>query len=152
MAKDENFNTLCIGRVIHTPMTPGLITRTYTLPTHWQTLCLQIPLRLDDPQYKETTKIPQMILIPSSLWLFSTLQKLLQSTVPFALTIQTTSSLFTHHTTAQPFQQCPAPPPLSSSLPALLPLLTALAAPLTSLPLPLQIVLLTVSWLSPMSK
>jgi len=58
MAKDENFNTLCIGRVIHTPTTLGLITRTYTLLTHWQTSCLQIPLQLDDLQYKETTKNP----------------------------------------------------------------------------------------------
>ena len=39
MAEDENFNTLCIGRVIHTLTTPGLITRTYTPQTHWQILC-----------------------------------------------------------------------------------------------------------------
>ena len=39
MAEDENFNTLCIGRVIHTPTILGLIIRTYTPQTHWQTLC-----------------------------------------------------------------------------------------------------------------
>ena len=88
IAEDENFNTLCIGRVTHTLTTPGLITRTYMLLTHWQTSCLQIPLWLDNLQYKETTEISQTILIPTSLWLFNTLQKLLQSTAPFASTIQ----------------------------------------------------------------
>jgi len=130
MAEVENFNTLCIGRVIHTLTTPGLITRTYMLLMHWQTSCLQILLRLDDLQYKETTEISQMILIPTSPWLFNTLQQLLPFTAPFALTIQTYSSLFTPHTTAQPSQQCLAHPPPSSSLPACLPLPTVLATPL----------------------
>ena len=101
MAEDENFNTSCIGRVIHTLTTPRSITRTYTLLMHWQTLCLQIPLQLDDLQYKETARIPQTILIPSSLWLSNTLQKLLQFTVPFASTIQTRFLPSIHHTTAQ---------------------------------------------------
>jgi len=39
MAEDKNFNTLCTGRAIHTPTTPGLITKTYMLPMHWQTSC-----------------------------------------------------------------------------------------------------------------
>ena len=86
MAENENFNTLCIGRVTHTLTTPGLITRTYMLLTHWQISCLQILLWLDDLQYKETMKIPQTILIPTSLWLSNTSQHLHQSTAPFALT------------------------------------------------------------------
>jgi len=86
MAEDKNFNTSCIGRVIHTLMTPGLITKTYMPQTHWQTSILQTLLQLDDLQYKETTEIPQMILIPTSLWLSNTSQHPHQSTVPFAST------------------------------------------------------------------
>jgi len=152
MAEDENFNTLCIGRVIHTLTTHGLITRTYTLLTHWQTLCLQIPLRLDDLQYKETTGIPQMILILSSLWLFNTLQHLYQSTAPFALTIQTTSLLSTHHTTAQLSQQCLTPLLPFSFLSALRPLPIVLAAPPTSSLSLLRTALPVMSWLFSMSR
>ena len=60
MAEDTNSNTSCIGRVIYTLTTPGLITRTYMPPTHCQTSTFQTPLWLDDLQYKETIKIPQM--------------------------------------------------------------------------------------------
>jgi len=59
MAEDTSSNTLCIGRVIHTLMTPGLITRTYMPPTCCQTSTFQTPLQLDDLQYKETIEIPQ---------------------------------------------------------------------------------------------
>jgi len=142
MAEDENFNTSYIGRVIHTLMTPGLITRTYTLLTHWQTSCLQIPLWLDDLQYKETTKIPQTILISTSLWLSNTSQHLHQSTAPFASTIQTHFLPSIHHITAQ---QCPALLPPFLFPPALHPLPTVLAAPLTSSPPCLQTVLLATS-------
>ena len=136
MAEDENFNTSCIGRAIHTLMIPGLITRTYMLLTYWQTSCLQIPLRLDDLQYKETTKIPQTILISTSLWLSNTSQHLHQSTVPFASTIQTHFLPSIYHTTVQPSQQCPASLPPSLSLPALHPLSTVSAAlPMSSPPL-----------------
>jgi len=146
MAEDKNFNILCTRRVTHTLTTPGLITRTYMLLTHWQTSCLQIPLWLDDLQYKETTKIPQTILIPSSLWLFNTSQKLLQSTVPFASTIQTRFLPFIHHTTAPPSWQCLAcPPPFLFCL-TLHPLPTALATPPMSLPLLPQTVLLAAKW------
>jgi len=151
-AEDENFNTSCIGRAIHTPTTHGLITRTYMPLTHWQILCLQILLRLDDLQYKETARIPQMILIPSSLWLFNTLQKLLQSTVPFASIIQTRFLPSTHHTTAQQSQWCPTPPPPSLSLPALRPLPTVLEAPLMSSPPLLWTALPVTRWPFPTSK
>ena len=133
-AEDENFNTSCTGRAIHTPTIPGLITKTYTPQMHWQTSISQTLLRLDDLQYKETTKILQTILIPTSLWLSTTSQHLLQFTVLFALTIQTCCLPFTHHTTAQ---LCPAHPPPSLSLPTLHPLPTALAIPHMSSPLPL---------------
>jgi len=138
-AEDENFNTLCTGRAIHTPTIPGLITKTYTPQTHWQTSILQTPLQLDDLQYKESTEILQTILIPTSLWLSTTSQHLLQFTVLFALTIQTCCLPFTYHTTAQ---LCPACPPPSLSLPALHPLPTVLAIPHTSSPLPLLTALL----------
>jgi len=140
-AEDENFNTSCIGRVIHTLTTPGLITRTYMPQTHWQTSISQTLLRLDDLQYKETIEISQTILIPTSLWLSTTLQHLRQSTAPFVLTIQTCFLPFTHHMTAQPSQQCPACLPPSLSLLALPLLPIALVTPPTSLPLPLQTIL-----------
>ena len=149
MAEDANSNTLCIGRVIPTPMTSGLITRTYTPQTHWQTSTSQTPLQLDDLQYKETTKILQMSLIPTSLWLFTTLKNHLQSTVLFALTIPIYSSPFICHITAR---QCPTCPLPSSSLPAHLPLPTVLATPLMSSLLPLLIAQPVKKWLSPMSK
>jgi len=152
MAEDENFNTSCIGRVIHTPTTPGLITRTYTLLTHWQTSCLQTPLWLDDLQYKETTEIPQTILIPTSIWLSNTLQKLLQSTARFVSTTQTCFLPFTLLTTALPSQQCPAPLPPFSFLPTPCPLSIAVATPLTLLPLLLRTVLPVTRWLFPISK
>jgi len=104
MAEDKNFNTSCIGRVIHTLTIPGLITRTYIPQIHWQTSTLQTLLQLDNLQYKETTKVLQMSLIPTSLWLFNTLQNLLQSTAPFVSTIQTHSLPSTYRTTAQPSQ------------------------------------------------
>jgi len=125
-----------------TPTTPGLITRTYMPQTHWQTSISQTLLRLDDLQYKETTGIPQMILIPTSLWLFNTSQHLHQSTVPFALTIQTHFLLSIHHTTALPFRQCSAPLPPFSFLPVPCPLSIAVATPLTLSLLLLQTVLL----------
>ena len=69
MVEDESSNTSCTGRAIHTPTTPGLITKTYTLPKHCQTFTFLTPLRLDDQQYKEALEIPKRILIPSLLWL-----------------------------------------------------------------------------------
>ena len=68
MAGDEGSNTLYIGRVIHTPTTPGLITRTYTPQKHCQTFIFLTPLRLDDQQYKEALEIPKQILILLPLW------------------------------------------------------------------------------------
>ena len=68
MVEDESSNTLYTGRVTHTPTTPGLITRTYTLLKHCQTFIFRTPLRLDDQQYKKTTEILKQILILSSLW------------------------------------------------------------------------------------
>jgi len=149
MAEDKNFNTLCTGKAIHTLMIHGLITKTYMLPTHWQTSCWQTPLRLDDLQYKETIKILQTILIPTSLWLSNTSQKPLQFTAPFASTIQTPFLPSTHYTTAP---QCPACLLPSSFRPALPLPWTALATPLIlSLPL-LQTAPPATNWLSPMSK
>jgi len=149
-AEDENFNTSCTGKVIHTLMTPGLITRTYMPLTHWQIFTLQTLLWLDDLQYKETTEILQTILIPTSLWLFNTSQQLLQFTAPFVSTIQTCFLPFIHHTTVQPFQLCLACLPPSSSLLAPLPLV--LVAPLMSLPLPLLTAQPVMNWSYPTSK
>jgi len=149
MAEDENFNTSCIGRVIHIPTTPGLITRTYMPQMHWQTSISQTLLQLDDLQYKKTTEIPQTILIPTSFWLFNTSQRLLLSTVPFALTIQIHFLPFTHHTTAQ---QCPARPPPSLSHPALCSLPIALATLPTLSPLLPLTALLTPRWLTPINR
>ena len=59
MAEDTSSNTLCIGRVIHTLMTPGLITRTYMPQMHSQIFIFQTPLQLDNLQYKETIEIPK---------------------------------------------------------------------------------------------
>ena len=68
MVEDKSSNTSYTGRVIHTPTTPGLITRTYTLPKHCQTFTFLTPLQLDDQQYKKALEIPKQILILSSLW------------------------------------------------------------------------------------
>ena len=134
MVGDESFNTSYTGRVIHTLMTPGLITRTYMPQTHCQTSTFLTLLWLDDPQYKESREISKRTLIPTSLWLFNTLQCLLQSTAHFASTIQIHS---TPSTTSLIVQQCLALlPPFSSHLVHPLPL-TALVTPPTLSHLPL---------------
>jgi len=145
MAEDENFNTLCIGRVIHTPTTPGLITRTYMPQTHWQTSCWQTLLQLDDLQYKETTRNLQTILIPTSLWLSNTLQHLLLSTAPSVSTIQTHFLPSIYRMTVWPSSPCPAHPLPSSFHLALHPLLTVPATPPTLSPLPFQTALLAMN-------
>ena len=149
MVEGESSNTSCTGRVIHTPTTPGLITRTYTPRKHCQTFTFQTPLRLDDQQYKEALEIPKRILIPSSHWLFNTLQHPRQFTVHFVSTIQTHS---THSTTFLIAQQCPTLPLPSLFHPAPLPLPTALATPRTLSPPPLLTARQARKWLSLMNK
>ena len=149
MVEDESSNILCTGRVIHTPTTPGLITRTYMLLKHCQTFTFLTPLRLDDQQYKETREIPRQILIPSSLWLSNTLKHHHRSTVRFASTIQTDSTLSTTSSTAQ---QCPTPPLPSLSHLVLLPPLSAPATPPTLSPRLLLTAQPAQRWLSPTSK
>ena len=131
MVEDESSNTSCTGRAIHTPTTPGLITRTYTLLKHCQTFTFLTPLRLDDQQYKRTLEFPKRILIPTSHWLFNTSQHPRQSTVHFVLTIRIR---FTPSTISSTAQRCPTLLPPFSFHPAHLPLPTALATPPTSSP------------------
>ena len=150
MVEDESSNTLCIGRVIHTPTTPGLITRTYMLPKHYQTSIFLTPLQLDNQQYKKRPlKSPRRILIPTSLWLFSTSQHPRQSTVHFASTIQTH---FTPSITSLIAQQCLVLlPPSSSHLARPLPSTAPATPPTLS-----HLLLLTVQpawrWPFPMNK
>ena len=149
MVEDESSNTSCTGRVIHTPTTPGLITRTYTPPKHCQTFTFLTPLRLDDQQYKETFETPKRILIPSPLWLSNTSKYPRQFTAHCASTTQTHSTLFTTFLIAQ---QCPtSPPPFSFHLARLLPL-TVLATLPTSSPLLLLKAQLIRRWPYLMSK
>ena len=143
MVGDKSSNTLCIGRAIHTPTTPGLITRTYTPPKHCQTFTFLTPLRLDGQQYKEALEIPKRILIPSSLWLFNTSKHHCRSTVHFVSTIQTHSTLFT---TSLTVQRCPTPLPPSLSRPTRLLPSTVLATPPTSSRLPLPTALQIQKW------
>ena len=149
MEEDENFNTSCIGRVIHTPTTPGLITRTYTLLKHCQTFTFLTPLRLDDLQYKEALEIPKRILIPTSLWLSNTSQNLHRFTVHFASTTQTH---FTPFTTCLIALQCLALLPPSSSHLARPPPLTTLVTHPTSLPLLLRTAQPTRRWPFPTNR
>ena len=149
MVGDKSSNTLCIGRAIHTPTTPGLITRTYTPPKHCQTFTFLTPLRLDDQQYKKALEIPKQIFIPSSLWLSNTSKYLHQSTVHFALTTPTHSTL---STTSSIAQQCPMPLPPSLFHPDHLLPLTVLATPPTSLHLLLLTAQQAWKWLSPTNR
>ena len=50
--EDVNFNTSYIGKGIHTPMTRGLIIKTYTPPTFSKNSILLTLLRLDKLKYK----------------------------------------------------------------------------------------------------
>ena len=158
MVEDENFNTSCTGKVIHTLTTPGLITRTYMLLKHCQTFIFLTPPQLDDQQYKELLEIPKRILIPSPLWPLTPTTTTLVFDDSSKLATQTTSLLNTSDfklVTSAPMNksspypppqllQCPIPPP---------PYLFHLALhPLTlSLPLLLK-AQLTQKWLFPMNR
>jgi len=143
-AEDKNFNTLCIGKAIHTLTTPGLITRTYMPQTHWQTFILQTPLQLDDPQYKETTEIPKQSLILSLHWpstltttvlLFNDFSKR-SLVIPLPYSFKPIFLKPTPLNAYLPFPHlpCPAHPPPSLFLPILHLPLVALATPPTSSP------------------
>ena len=149
MEEDKSSNTSCIGRVIHTLTTPGLITRTYTPQKHCQTSTFLTPLRLDDQQYKRPLKLPEQILIPSSHWLFNTSQCHRQSIVHFVSTTQIHS---THFTICSIAQQCPTLPPQFSSHPVPRLPSTVLATPLMLSPLPLLKTQLIWRWLYPTNK
>ena len=149
MVEDESSNTSCTGRVIHTPTTPGLITRTYMPLKHCQTSTFLTPLRLDDQRYKRTLEIPKRVLIPTSHWLSNTSLHPHQFTVHFVLTIQTHS---TPSTISLTVQRCPMLLPPSSFHPVRLLLSTALATPPTSSPLLLPTAQQARKWPFPTSK
>ena len=165
MVEDESSNTLCTGRVIHTPTIPGLITKTYMPLKHCQTFTFLTPLRLDDQQYKEALEILKRILIPSSLWpltptttapAYSEYFKpstVTQSVYTFSTKLVTSaplnkSSLYPH----SHLSQCPTLPLQFSSHPTPHLPLTALATPLTLSPLPLLKAQLIQRWLCPTNK
>ena len=165
MEEDESSNTLCIGRIIHTPTTPGLITRIYMLPKHCQTFIFQTLLRLDDQQYKKTTEILKRILILSSLWP-PTLTTIVpayneyfrhSTVIQSAYTFNTKLITFALSNKSSPYpllhpSRCLTRLPLFSFHPAPHFLLTTLATPPTLSPLLLLKALLIWRWLYPMNK
>src|SRR6266581_4371215 len=50
--KDVSYNTSCIGRATHIPMTPGLHTKTCTPLNSLPNSCIPTPLWLEDQRYK----------------------------------------------------------------------------------------------------
>ena len=165
MEEDESSNTLCIGRVIHTPTTPGLITRIYTLLKHCQTFIFQTPPRLDDQQYKKTAEILKRILILSSLWP-PTLTTIVpayneyfrhSTVIQLAYTFNTklVTSALLNKSLPYPLShlsQCPTLLPPFSFHPTLHLPLTAPATLPTLSPLPLLKAQLNQRWLYPMNK
>ena len=163
MVEDDSSNTSCIGRAIHTPTTPGLITRTYTLLKRCQTFTLLTPLRLDDQQYKEALEIPKRILILLPLWPLTPTTTALHFAASFKAlaTTRSTSTSVTNSNVAtaaplkkfSPAHHSPCPPILPFLFhPALHPQSTALATPPTLLPLPLLKARPNQKWPFPTSK
>ena len=163
MVEDENSNTSYTGRAIHTPMTPGLITRTYTPRKHCQIFTFLTPLRLDDQQYKKALETPKRIPILLPVWPLTPTTIALHS-IAFFKASATTRLTFTSVTSSNvvtfaplkkslPAPHSPCPPILPSLFhPALHPQSTALATPPTLLPLPLLKARPNQKWPFPTSK
>ena len=167
MVEDESSNTSCTGRVIHTPTTPGLITRTYMPLKHCQTSTFLTPPRLDDQQYKEALKIPKRTPIPLPLWPPTPTTTALHFAASFKA-LATTQLASTSVTNFEPAtvaplnkfsldplshsSQCPTLPPPFLFHPALhLQSMTLTILPTLSPLLPLKAQLIR-KWLCPMSR
>ena len=163
MVEDEGSNISCTGRAIHTPTTPGSITRTYTRLKHCQTSIFLTPLRLDDQQYKEALEIPKRIPILLPLWLSTPTTTALHSAAFFkasATTRSTSTSAISFNVVTivpskkfLPARHSPCLPILPSLFPlAPRPQSTVPATHPTSLPLHLPKAQPTRRWPSPTSR